>query len=255
MSEQMKVLITDQTQDYGEKCKAELKNTGFDVTLCPKDCEAVKSIVEHQHFDAILIDAFMSGGDALDVIEYIKDALVERPLVLVASSVDNEEFESQIMNAGADYYFIKPINSTTIAKRLESLASWKNRRTKFPTPQRDVEMIISDIMRQIGVPAHIKGYQYLRTSIELSINDPEMLQSITKLLYPTVAKMYSTTSSRVERAIRHAIEVAWDRGDVEVLSSYFGYTIQSNRGKPTNSEFIAMIADRIKLSLKNNIAI
>lgn len=106
-------------------------------------------------------------------------------------------------------------------------------------------------MRQIGVPAHIKGYQYLRTAIDLCINDSEMLESVTKLLYPTVAKRYSTTSSRVERAIRHAIEVAWDRGDVDVLSSYFGYTIQSDRGKPTNSEFIAMISDRIKLSMTN----
>ncbi|MBS5275932.1 MAG: sporulation initiation factor Spo0A C-terminal domain-containing protein, partial [Clostridiales bacterium] len=116
---------------------------------------------------------------------------------------------------------------------------------------RDTELVISDIMRQIGVPAHIKGYQYLRTAIDLCINDSEMLESVTKLLYPTVAKMYSTTSSRVERAIRHAIEVAWDRGDVDVLSSYFGYTIQSDRGKPTNSEFIAMISDRIKLSMTN----
>jgi len=114
----------------------------------------------------------------------------------------------------------------------------------------DIDVVISDIMRQIGVPAHIKGYQYLRSAIKLSVEDNEMLGSVTKLLYPTVAKMYSTTPSRVERAIRHAIEVAWDRGDVDVLSSYFGYTIQSQRGKPTNSEFIAMIADKLKLSLK-----
>lgn len=125
----------------------------------------------------------------------------------------------------------------------------KERLKKTGIIERDTEVVISDIMRQIGVPAHIKGYQYLRTAIDLSINDEEMLESVTKLLYPTIAKMYSTTSSRVERAIRHAIEVAWDRGDVEVLSSYFGYTIQSDRGKPTNSEFIAMIADRIRLSM------
>ncbi len=105
-------------------------------------------------------------------------------------------------------------------------------------------------MRQIGVPAHIKGYQYLRTSITLCITNPEMLGSVTKILYPTVAKQYSTTASRVERAIRHAIEVAWDRGDVDVLSSFFGYTIDSDRGKPTNSEFIAMISDKIRLLLK-----
>ena len=130
------------------------------------------------------------------------------------------------------------------------MATWKRERLKKTgIIERDTEVVISDLMRQRGVPAHIKGYQYLRTAIDLSINDEEMLESVTKLLYPTIAKMYSTTSSRVERAIRHAIEVAWDRGDVEVLSSYFGYTIQSDRGKPTNSEFIAMIADRIRLSM------
>ena len=111
-------------------------------------------------------------------------------------------------------------------------------------------MLVSDIMHQIGVPAHIKGYQYLREAIILSINDTEMMNSVTKVLYPTVAKRFATTSSRVERAIRHAIEVAWDRGDVDVLSSYFGYTIQNTRGKPTNSEFIAMISDKLRLQLK-----
>lgn len=114
----------------------------------------------------------------------------------------------------------------------------------------DLEVLVSEIMHQIGVPAHIKGYQYLREAIILSINDTEMMNSVTKVLYPTVAKRFSTTSSRVERAIRHAIEVAWDRGDVDVLSSYFGYTIQNSRGKPTNSEFIAMISDKLRLQLK-----
>ena len=113
-------------------------------------------------------------------------------------------------------------------------------------------LLISDIMRQIGVPAHIKGYHYLRTAIKYCLDDSEMLSSVTKILYPSVAKKYKTTSSRVERAIRHAIEVAWDRGDVDVLSSYFGYTIQSERGKPTNSEFIAMITDKINLSMRNS---
>ncbi len=119
----------------------------------------------------------------------------------------------------------------------------------------DLEVIISDTMHQIGVPAHIKGYQYLREAIMLSVKDTEMLNSVTKVLYPTVAKNYQTTSSRVERAIRHAIEVAWDRGDTEVLSSYFGYTIQNARGKPTNSEFIAMISDKLRLKLKDTVRV
>lgn len=118
------------------------------------------------------------------------------------------------------------------------------------SPDSDLTVTISEIMHQIGVPAHIKGCQYLREAIILSVNDDEMINSVTKYLYPTVAKKFGTTPSRVERAIRHAIEVAWDRGDVDVLSSYFGYTIQNQRGKPTNSEFIAMISDRLKLKMK-----
>ncbi|MBR2101018.1 MAG: sporulation initiation factor Spo0A C-terminal domain-containing protein [Eubacterium sp.] len=128
--------------------------------------------------------------------------------------------------------------------------SEKSKRVRDSMSEDEIEVVISDIMRQIGVPAHIKGYQYLRKAIMLCITDSEMLSSVTKVLYPTVAKEFGTTASRVERAIRHAIEVAWDRGDVDVLSSFFGYTIQAQRGKPTNSEFIAMIADKIKLSMK-----
>ena len=113
-----------------------------------------------------------------------------------------------------------------------------------------LETDITKMLHELGIPAHIKGYQYLREAIILSVNDSEMMNSVTKLLYPTVAKTFKTTPSRVERAIRHAIEVAWDRGDVDVLSSYFGYTIQNTRGKPTNSEFIAMISDKLRLRMK-----
>ena len=150
---------------------------------------------------------------------------------------------------------IKPIKPAAVAKRGERILEWKgekSKRARGAMTEDEIEVVISDIMRQIGVPAHIKGYQYLRKAIVLCVNDSEMLGSVTKILYPTVAKEFGTTASRVERAIRHAIEVAWDRGDVDVLSSFFGYTIQAQRGKPTNSEFIAMIADKIKLSMKNS---
>lgn len=129
-------------------------------------------------------------------------------------------------------------------------AGQENIRKVSSDVQGNLEVVVSEIMHQIGVPAHIKGYQYLREAIILSINDSEMMNSVTKLLYPTVAKTFKTTPSRVERVIRHAIEVAWDRGDVDVLSSYFGYTIQNSRGKPTNSEFIAMISDKLRLRMK-----
>lgn len=253
MKTNLKVLIADDSAHFGKECQKELKNAGFDVVLTAKDGLRVMSIIDSQHIDVVLMDAFMPNGDAIEILEHMNNSLNEKPLVAVISSIDSQDFEEQMINAGANYYFIKPVTAVSVARRLISLASWKSEKKKRELndlSDNEIDVVISDIMRQIGVPAHIKGYQYLRTAIKLSVNDSEMLGSVTKLLYPTVAKMYNTTSSRVERAIRHAIEVAWDRGDVDVLSSYFGYTIQSQRGKPTNSEFIAMIADKLKLSLK-----
>ncbi len=250
MGKKTRILIADETESFGRRCKKELEQLGFEAVLLAKDGEKVISALEESRFDVILIDVFMPGADAFDVLEHISQSAMEKPLVLVMSSVDKPTIERQLMDAGADYYFIKPVSSTLVAKRIERLSVWKEESRKPQTVHADIDVVISDIMRQIGVPAHIKGYQYLRTAIKLSVDDPEMLDSVTKLLYPTVAKMYSTTPSRVERAIRHAIEVAWDRGDVDVLSSYFGYTIQSQRGKPTNSEFIAMITDKLRLSVK-----
>lgn len=253
MKNNLRVLIADDTANFGRECKKELETAGFDVVLTGKDGVRVMSLLDTQHFDAVLMDVFMSNADGVDVLEHISESLAEKPLVVLISAMDNADFEEQMIDAGADYYFIKPVTPSSVAKRIERITSWKSEKKKRFGSDRsdnDIEIVISDIMRQIGVPAHIKGYKYLRTSIKLCVEDPEMLGSVTKLLYPTVAKMNNTTSSRVERAIRHAIEVAWDRGDVDVLSSYFGYTIQSQRGKPTNSEFIAMIADKLKLSMR-----
>ena len=250
MEKKTRILIADETEGFGKRCKKELEQLGFEAVLVSKDGEKVISALNEGGFDVLLIDVFMPGADAFDVLEHISQSAVEKPLVLVMSAVDKPSLERQLVDAGADYYFIKPVSSTLVAKRIERLSVWKQESKKPRNVQADMEVVISDIMRQIGVPAHIKGYQYLRTAIKLSVDDPEMLDSVTKLLYPTVAKMYNTTPSRVERAIRHAIEVAWDRGDVDVLSSYFGYTIQSQRGKPTNSEFIAMITDKLRLSIK-----
>jgi len=252
MKNNLKVLIADDSASFGKECKKELESAGFDVVLTGKDGMRVMSLLDSQHFDAVLMDVFMAHADGVEVLEHIEKSLAEKPLVLLISAMDNAEFEEQMISAGADYYFIKPVTPQSVAKRIERLSSWKTEKQKRTAEisDNDIEVVISDIMRQIGVPAHIKGYQYLRTAIKLSVEDSDMLGSVTKLLYPTVAKIFNTTSSRVERAIRHAIEVAWDRGDVDVLSSYFGYTIQSQRGKHTNSEFIAMISDKLKLSLK-----
>ena len=166
------------------------------------------------------------------------------------SNSDNPTLEREVLEAGAAYYFIKPFDPNLITDRLIKMTGSSNASQSLTITQQrsgDMEVLVTEIIHQIGVPAHIKGYHYLREAILLSVQDQEYINSVTKLLYPTVAKKFSTTSSRVERAIRHAIEVAWDRGDVDVLTNYFGYTVNTGRGKPTNSEFIAMISDKIRL--------
>ncbi|MBQ9227660.1 MAG: sporulation transcription factor Spo0A [Eubacterium sp.] len=246
LSNRFNVLIAYEGDEIGTALKKALEELGASVTLCPRDGEKVFACLEKDEYELAVFDVFMPTADGLEVLEKAKKQLVKKPLCVIVSGVDTALFEQQILHAGADYYFIKPINVAQAAKRIEGLWKWKGAKESGPGIA-DVDVVISDIMRQIGVPAHIKGYKYLRTSIRLCVEDAEMLSSVTKILYPTVAKQYNTTASRVERAIRHAIEVAWSRGDVDVLSSFFGYTIQAERGKPTNSEFIAMIADKLKL--------
>ncbi len=254
MNKQLSVLIADEKSESALNLMSALKMNSMDVRVCEKSGATLLQFIENKTPDVIIMDAFLMHIDALGVLQRIGSLkLMKRPLIIVVSSIDKGNFESEIIRAGADYYFLKPIEPSLLAERIPQLYSWKDmgsNKVGSVNADESIEVTISEIMHQIGVPAHIKGYQYLREAIKLSVNDPEMLGSVTKILYPTVAKSFSTTSSRVERAIRHAIEVAWDRGDVDVLSSYFGYTIQSQRGKPTNSEFIAMIADKLRLKQK-----
>ncbi len=255
MDKYLKIMLAEEGNEFGTSCAGALRSYGYDVTLVPKDgTEVINRIVKNTP-DVLLMDTFMQRVDALGVMKEMKNINFEKkPLIMLMSSVDNQNLEQEALSMGADYYFLKPFNVDVMAERITQLTGWGNARNiKMDTDTNrtpDLQVIVSDIMHQIGVPAHIKGYQYLREAIILSIDDPEIMSSVTKVLYPTVAKTYKTTSSRVERAIRHAIEVAWDRGDLDVLSSYFGYTIQNSRGKPTNSEFIAMISDKLRLRLK-----
>lgn len=251
MSKNLKVLLTGEGSEFGKNCANVLRTYGCDVSLVAKDGRILLTKNESLNADVVVMDAFMSNLDALGVINELSKK-ENKPLIMVMSSSDNQRFEQEILSAGADYYFLKPFDINMLAQRIKQLTGWSKDKGDVSKSQDnvDLQVTVSEIMHQIGVPAHIKGYQYLREAIVLSINDREMMSSVTKVLYPTVAKMYSTTASRVERAIRHAIEVAWDRGDVDVLSSYFGYTIQNTRGKPTNSEFIAMISDKLRLRMK-----
>ena len=251
MRKMLKAMITEDGSETSHELAGVLRSNGFEVLTVIKDGgRIVERLKEGDVPDVLLIDGFMPRLDALGVLREIdKMRLEKRPVVMVLSSTDNQRFESEVLSSGADYYFLKPYNPSMLAERIIQFTDIHNSNIGHGGIK-DLEVVVSQIMHQIGVPAHIRGYQYLREAIVLSVNNSEMISSVTKILYPTVAKTFKTTPSRVERAIRHAIEVAWDRGDVDVLSSYFGYTIQNDRGKPTNSEFIAMISDNLKLQMK-----
>lgn len=254
MERNLKVVLTAEGNEFGANCVKALASYGCEVKLVKKDGRKLLEAIESEKPNAVVMDAFLSNIDALGVVERVKGSKkFDDMLVMVMSGVDNQRFEQEILSAGVDYYFRKPFDVNVMGERIRRMSDKSQRistqHNELGDPM-DLQVTVSEIMHQIGVPAHIKGYQYLREAIILSIDDTEMMNSVTKVLYPTVAKKFSTTPSRVERAIRHAIEVAWDRGDVDVLSSYFGYTIQSSRGKPTNSEFIAMISDKLRLNMK-----
>ncbi len=249
MVSNLSVLLTDEKDEATQKLSFVLRNNKMDVRLCAKNGAELLKLYEEYHPEVIIMDAFLQHIDAMGVISRINMMdPVNRPLIIVTSGIDNPNFEREITKCGVDYFFLKPVDPQMMAERIIQISSWKGVGiTAHYEVQQDLNVVITEILHQIGVPAHIKGYQYVREAIRLTVENPEMLNSVTKILYPTVAKSFKSTSSRVERAIRHAIEVAWDRGDVDVLNSYFGYTIQSQRGKPTNSEFVAMISDKIRL--------
>ena len=258
MENRIKILIADDKAEFGVHCANILRTYGMEVNLCEKDGQKLLHRIKIQKPDVIIADVFMPNLDILGVLKEIKELPQnEAPLVFAISSYDNPMLERETLATGAAYYFIKPFDINIMAERIIRLTNWEKDSSPLNIPEQhsienDLEMTVTEIIHQIGVPAHIKGYHYLRVAIILSVQDSEIINSVTKLLYPAVAKQFSTTSSRVERAIRHAIEVAWDRGDVNVLNSYFGYTIHNARGKPTNSEFIAMIADKLRLRMKDH---
>ncbi len=253
MNKKLKIMFVQEKGENSLHYEKIFGNHGFDVICVEKDGSKVVEYIKINKPDIVLMDAFMPGNDALGVLGQLKkECISKRPMMVLLLAVDNPRFEKELISSGADYCFMKPFDIDVMAERLMQISKWSTEPEVFADRvDTDLEIVISDIMRQIGVPAHIKGYQYLRESIILSIRNPDLMHSVTKVLYPTVAKTNKTTPSRVERAIRHAIEVAWDRGDVDVLSSYFGYTIQNSRGKPTNSEFIAMISDKLRLKMRS----
>ena len=257
MEKSTKILIADENSAQRQSLVGELRRAGFVNVEVASNGEDALYKIERYHPDVAIIDIWLSKLDGIGVLRNSKNLNYgsdKRPAFIVVSMVSSQSVFMEATRAGADLCLLKPYNSESLCTHISSLA--RARLANAPESQSadertpDIETQVTKIIHQIGVPAHIKGYQYLRTAILLTVKDSDIINSVTKILYPSVAKKYQTTTSRVERAIRHAIEVAWDRGDVDTLNSYFGYTIQNNRGKPTNSEFIAMIADNLRLQYK-----
>lgn len=250
--EKIKFLMSDTGSETTALCREALEQKGIEVIVVEKDGQKALQKLLSVRPQAAMLDAFMPGLDAITVKQRYNAAGENQTAFFVTGAFQSEEIEQELLDNGFAFYFVKPFDESILVNRVLKASATKERR--LHTAVDSDELTVTEILHQIGVPAHIKGYQFLRDAILLTMEDHEYINAVTKRLYPEIAKKNGTTASRVERAIRHAIEVAWDRGDVDTLNSYFGYTIHNLRGKPTNSEFIAMIADKMRLDKKNRVA-
>ena len=260
--EHLSVAIADDNQKILDML-GNIISTDKDLDLVgkAKNGEEMCQIIRERQPDVVLLDLIMPKMDGLTVMEQMNrsQAADKRPYFIVVTAVGQERITEDAFNKGANYYIMKPFNNDMLLDRIKSVrrTTARNNEKKeeeSPAPgvrQGSLENRVTNMLHEIGIPAHIKGYHYLRDAIIMAVNDMDVLNAITKILYPTVAKKYQTTSSRVERAIRHAIEVAWSRGKLDTLDELFGYTVSTGKGKPTNSEFIALIADTIQLEYRH----
>ena len=255
--EKTKILIADEIHESRKACREALLRAGHRYVDEVSNGEEALAAIIRTHPDIVIADVWLSKLDGIGLIRQTAShdfGQDKPPAFIIASLVTNQNIFIEAARAGAVLCLPKPLDYASLADHITSICKSREdgniQGGSMNAAPPDIEAQVTKIIHQIGVPAHIKGYQYLRTAILMTISDNDIINSVTKVLYPSVAKKYATTTSRVERAIRHAIEVAWDRGDIDTLNSYFGYTIQNNRGKPTNSEFIAMIADNLRLKYK-----
>lgn len=262
--ERLKVAIADDNERMLRLLENIIESDGeLDVIGTARDGEEAYQVIKTKEPDVVLLDIVMPKLDGLGVLDRVNnDASIKKhPTFIIISAIGQEKITEDAFNRGADYYIMKPFDNDMVLNRIKHVrGSGGDKSAEIrkinayekaeDLTERNLETDVTEIIHEIGVPAHIKGYQYLRDAIIMSVNDMDMLNSITKVLYPTIAKKYQTTASRVERAIRHAIEVAWSRGKMDTIDEMFGYTIHNGKGKPTNSEFIALITDRIRLEYK-----
>ncbi len=253
MENTAKILICDENDTERELLANGLIKAGYKFTEEAKSSDAALEVLKLGRYDIVIVDLWLSKLDGIGLIREMKKIRLDKaPYFILMSPINKHSILMEASEAGAELCIPKPYDINSLIFHIETLAKSKRHSLEFKeqSAHADMEAQVTKIIHQIGVPAHIKGYQYLRCAILMTIEDSDIINSVTKVLYPSVAKKFQTTTSRVERAIRHAIEVAWDRGDVDTLNSYFGYTIQNSRGKPTNSEFIAMIADNLRLKYR-----
>ncbi len=270
MKEKISVLIADDNQDFAYTLSNYINDQeDMEVIGIAKDGNEAVNLISTIKPEIVLLDVIMPHLDGLGVLEKLsKNANPDQPTIIMLSAVGQDKITQRAISLGAEYYVVKPFDIELLIKRIREIKFYK------PEPQKDtfvtrdskkmyidvdpakvgsdqnLEALVTNLIHEVGVPAHIKGYQYLREAIMMVIKDIDVINQITKSLYPQIASKFNTTPSRVERAIRHAIEVAWGRGDQKTVEKIFGYTISASKGKPTNSEFIAMIADKLRLELK-----
>lgn len=265
--EKLSVAIADDNERMVRLLGEIVKSDGeLQVVGTAKDGEEAYEIIKKKEPDVVLLDIVMPKLDGLGVLNKVNNdkGIKKLPAFIMISAIGQEKITEDAFELGAEYFIMKPFDNDMVINRIKRVRDRnemkKEQARKVNAYEKSREQMelnleseVTNIIHEIGVPAHIKGYQYLREAIIMSVNDIEMLNSITKILYPTIAKKYQTTPSRVERAIRHAIEVAWSRGKMDTIDALFGYTINNGKGKPTNSEFIALIADKIRLEYKMNL--
>ena len=261
--ERLNVAIADDNDRILELL-GEIVSSDKELTLVGKanNGEEMYQIIKNKEPDVVLLDLIMPKMDGLSVMERVNEdkTLKKSPNFIIITAVGQERITEDAFKKGASYYIMKPFHNETVLNRIkhiqnevQNLQKEKIKTIDYTGGMKDIslENRVTDMIHEIGIPAHIKGYHYLRDAILMAIEDMDVLNAITKILYPTVAKRHQTTSSRVERAIRHAIEVAWSRGKLDTLEELFGYTVSNGKGKPTNSEFIALVADTIRLEQKH----
>lgn len=252
--ETIKVAIADDNREFVGIVQEYLtQQVDFELVGIAYNGEQILSIIEEKSPDVVILDIIMPHLDGIGVLERLNTLTGKRPKVIMLTAFGQESITQRVVELGADYYILKPFNMDVLASRIRQLATTIT--TQRPVvaqaiKARPVDVEVTNIIREIGIPAHIKGYQYLRDAIMMIMTEIDLLGAVTKVLYPMIAEKYSTTPSRVERAIRHAIEVAWSRGNMDMINRLFGYTVKLEKGKPTNSEFMAMIADKLRLEMR-----